>query len=259
MTAKYSIDQNDTRIRSGVTLYRIKRPDGTKGGFVQSEANLNQAGSCWIHGDSEVFSDARVSDDAQIHGSVFGRATVSGNSKVSGQVFDSASVGDYAEVSGRVFGHAVVRGGARVIGEASENAVVEGNALVLGRIHGNARASGNDVVTGDRGGPGAADAPGGAGNDPPSPLGSSAADVSTVPIVGYVSLALADGSRRVYLDATRSIHVDIPQPDRNIVAWVDIDKSTGLARLYVRADAKVDVGRITRSVSASVLAGRGPA
>jgi hypothetical protein len=252
MAAKYTIDQSDTRTRSGVTLYRIIRTaDGARGGFVQSEANLSQAGTCWIHGDSEVFSDARVSDDAQIYGSVFGRATVSGHAKVSGQAFDSASVSDYAEVIGRAFGRAIVRGGARVMGEASEDALVEGNAIVLGRIHGHGVASGNDIVTGDWTTRSVSSGPAGPGEH--GPPGSAAADVPTVPIVGYLSVPQADGSRRVYLDTTRSVHVDIPQAERNIVTWVDVDKATGLVRIHVRADAKVDIGRVTRSVTAGSL------
>ena len=54
-------------------LYRIEAiknfadvHKGDKGGFVESEENLSQNGSCWIYDDAKVFGNANISGYAYI-------------------------------------------------------------------------------------------------------------------------------------------------------------------------------------------------
>ena len=53
-------------------MYQIRRCDsGELGGWVESEKNLSQEGTCWIDTDSKVLSDAEVNCNAIImNGSV---------------------------------------------------------------------------------------------------------------------------------------------------------------------------------------------
>lgn len=64
-----------SRIIDGVEMYRINAVKripslgidvGDVGGFVESELNLSQTGSAWIHKNSFVKGSARVSEDAVI-------------------------------------------------------------------------------------------------------------------------------------------------------------------------------------------------
>ncbi|MBR3172709.1 hypothetical protein IKF21_02240 [Candidatus Saccharibacteria bacterium] len=62
-------------ILPGLTLYRIRALKsfgdvraGDIGGFVQSEANLSQEGSCWIYGNSRVYLNGRVEGDEKFRG-----------------------------------------------------------------------------------------------------------------------------------------------------------------------------------------------
>ncbi|MGB7915729.1 MAG: polymer-forming cytoskeletal protein [Rhodomicrobium sp.] len=174
MGQKYELVTTDTRMVRGATLNRIRRKsDGLLGGYVETEANLSQSGTCWLHGQStalgnastaqgnarvsenaqvhgEVYGDAIVSGNATVQGSVYGDAIVSGNATVQGSVFDQASVSGNAKIAGRAYGHAIIRGDAQVNGEAFGSAIVEGAARVNGRVYGTAHLSGNEVVKGDR-------------------------------------------------------------------------------------------------------------
>jgi hypothetical protein len=158
MGQKYELVTTDTRMVRGATLNRIRRKsDGLLGGYVETEANLSQSGTCWLHGQSTALGNAstaqgnaRVSENAQVHGEVYGDAIVSGNATVQGSVFDQASVSGNAKLAGRAYGHAIIRGDAQVNGEAFGSAIVEGAARVNGRVYGTAHLSGNEVVKGER-------------------------------------------------------------------------------------------------------------
>jgi hypothetical protein len=158
MGQKYELVTTDTRMVRGATLNRIRRKsDGLLGGYVETEANLSQSGTCWLHGQSTALGNAstaqgnaRVSENAQVRGEVYGDAIVSGNATVQGSVFDQASVSGNAKLAGRAYGHAIIRGDAQVNGEAFGSAIVEGAARVNGRVYGTAHLSGNEVVNGDR-------------------------------------------------------------------------------------------------------------
>jgi len=151
MGQKYELVTTDTRMVRGATLNRIRRKsDGLLGGYVETEANLSQSGTCWLHEHSTAQGNARVSENAQVRGEVYGDAIVSGNATVQGSVFDQASVSGNAKLTGRAYDHAIIRGDAQVNGEAFGSAIVEGAARVSGRVHGTAHLSGNEVVNGDR-------------------------------------------------------------------------------------------------------------
>ena len=136
MGQKYELVTTDTRMVRGATLNRIRRKsDGLLGGYVETEANLSQSGTCWLHGQSTALGNAstaqgnaRVSENAQVRGEVYGDAIVSGNATVQGSVFDQASVSGNAKLAGRAYGHAIIRGDAQVNGEAFGSAIVEGAA-----------------------------------------------------------------------------------------------------------------------------------
>ena len=99
---KYKLTENTIQ-HDGRTLYQIQRlSNGELGGYIESEKNLSQEGSCWVSGNAVVCGNARVSSYAQVYGYVW----VSGNAKVSGnaQVYGNAMV----------YGNAVVYGNARL-------------------------------------------------------------------------------------------------------------------------------------------------
>lgn len=112
---KYEIT-SETKTVDGGVVRRIRGVDGREGGFVESEANLSQAGACWLHGDSVAFEDAEVSGDAQVYGTVRGRARIRGSALVHGEVSGDAVVEDRAKVYGVVKGHHVVGGDTVVYG-----------------------------------------------------------------------------------------------------------------------------------------------
>ena len=144
-------DKKLYRIESLKDFAFIKK--GDKGGFVESEENLSQVGSCWIYNDAKVSGDTKVCGDAQVYGNacVFGDAWVIGDAKVYGntKVYGNACVFGDAEI----YGNAQVSGDARVCGNARvyDNARVYGDAKVCGdaRVYGNAMVYGNAEVFGN--------------------------------------------------------------------------------------------------------------
>ena len=101
------------RIRALRDIPKYYVTAGDPGGWVESEENLSQSGSAWIHTSAQVSGDACVYGDAL----VFGRARVSGHALVYGNA--------------EVYGNAVVSGVARVSGDS----LVSGNARVLHPSH----------------------------------------------------------------------------------------------------------------------------
>ena len=107
---KYKVLRDESVDYFGITLYRVKRlSDGLVGGFIESEANLSQEGSCFVYNDAKVSGSARVFESAEVSGlaRVSGSAEVSGSAKVSGSAWVSGS----AEVfeSARVFESVTLR------------------------------------------------------------------------------------------------------------------------------------------------------
>ena len=112
---KYKLTE-ETKVHLGRTLHRIECVTAfgnvkarDKGGWVESEKNLSQKGTCWVFDDAEVSGNAKVFDDAEVSGNakVFGNAEVSGNAKVYGYAKVSSD-SDYMVIkntwsSGRYF------------------------------------------------------------------------------------------------------------------------------------------------------------
>ncbi len=124
---KYKIDQSESIQFSGHTLYRIVAlkkicggcpvTKGDKGGWVESESNLSQEGTCWIHHECKVFDGAVVKESARI--------------------FDNVSVSDKAIICGNAFASGGVSGRAKIFGDAtiSENSRISDDAIVFGNAH----------------------------------------------------------------------------------------------------------------------------
>jgi len=112
---------------NGKKLYRIKAlksfnkvKTGDLGGYVESEKNLSQRGTCWIFDIAKVFDNAKIYDNAGVHDTaevyqqaeVYENSHVYGDAKVFGKskVFGSAHVYAVAKVFGssEVFGKADV-------------------------------------------------------------------------------------------------------------------------------------------------------
>lgn len=149
-----------TGITNELGLYRIEAvvdgpwgPAGTKGGWVASESNLSQDGSCWIGGNAWVYGNACVSGNAVVTGSAYvgDKARVGGNAHIGGKahVWGEARIYGDAQVSGsaRIYGLAHVYDKAQVLGSAwvGAEACVFGSAYVGGtaRIAGGASIAGS--------------------------------------------------------------------------------------------------------------------
>lgn len=140
------------RIEALRAFYNIKV--GDKGGFIESENNLSQEGTCWVFDNAKVLGRAIISDDALVGGN----AKVYDNAKVYGNalVYDDANLYGYSEVYGNakvygdvdVYGHAKVFDYAKVCG----GALVRGDALVYdkAKVYGNAMICGDAKVSSDR-------------------------------------------------------------------------------------------------------------
>lgn len=203
-TKKYEIVKSESIVHKGRTLYRIKAlktfcvactamsivvKKGELGGFVESENNLSQEGTCWIFDDAKVYENAKICGDAKIccDAKVFGNAKVWGDAFVlddaevwgNAKICDKAEVYDEAEVCGdayiggevQIYGNAKICDKARIFGKAAifenaeisdysqvyENAIVSDTAWVFGnaKIYGNAKICekaqiyGNAEVKGD--------------------------------------------------------------------------------------------------------------
>jgi hypothetical protein len=75
---KYQILYNDRITVKGRTLYRIKALQdinnkvraGDLGGYIESEANLTQIGSAWVHKGARVYGNIYIFNGVQIYGPV---------------------------------------------------------------------------------------------------------------------------------------------------------------------------------------------
>jgi hypothetical protein len=78
---KYEFTGETKQILGGPTLRRIRRlSDNLIGGWIESEKNLAQEGKCWVHEDAQVYSNARVTGNAQLYNaSLFGDTWIHGD------------------------------------------------------------------------------------------------------------------------------------------------------------------------------------
>ncbi|MCR5201894.1 MAG: hypothetical protein K6D02_02195 [Lachnospiraceae bacterium] len=168
---KYELTDK-TKEYKGHTLYQIKRLlDGKLGGWIESENNLSQDGTCWVNANVCVYGNAKIYDDALIGGNakiydnaiitdnafIYGNAEVRGNAKI----FDNAEIYDSANISGNV----IICDNAEVYNKAEitdnvqiyDNAKIYGNAQIHDNAHiyddaeiyGNARIHNNAIICGD--------------------------------------------------------------------------------------------------------------
>ncbi len=192
------------------SLFRIKAlkdfgnvKAGDLGGYIASEENLSQAGSCWVYRNARVSGDAQVSGDARVFDNawVYDDAWVYGNARVSGdaRVFDNAWVYDDAWV----FGDAQVSGDARVF----DNARVSGDVWVYGDalVFGNAWVFGNVQVCGDA--------------------------VATKPVISLTNV----GKHNITITDT---HIAIGCENHTISHWKKNIKKIGVANGYSEAEIK---------------------
>ena len=118
-------------------LHRIRRlSDNKVGGWIESEENLSQDGSCWVDDNAKVYGGAKVSGNAQVYDTarVCSNARVYNNAKVYGKA--------YVELRSKVYGNAKVYDEANIFNDAN----VYGNAEVYGhssvsnaKVYGNAK------------------------------------------------------------------------------------------------------------------------
>lgn len=112
-------------------------PSGKLGGYVESEANLSQEESCWIHDNAICCEEAMVLQDAQIFDDACVResALITGNATM----FDaSIAEGNCCVKSGEVKEYARIAGKA-VIGESILDGVsplIQGRSNVYGTVRG---------------------------------------------------------------------------------------------------------------------------
>ena len=68
----YTLAPTDTVIApDGTILYRIQYADGTRGGYLQSTANLDPTSDARVLGDAQVYGNAQVLGDAQVSGNAW--------------------------------------------------------------------------------------------------------------------------------------------------------------------------------------------
>jgi hypothetical protein len=134
---KYRLTDETRTLDDGTVLHRIEALRdghwglaGARGGWVQSEANLSHAGSCWIWDEATVMEDADVRDDADVSG----HAVVRGYARVRdwAVVDDEAWVTGYAVVADRI----VLRERARITaGVLRGEFVIRGRAAIEASHH----------------------------------------------------------------------------------------------------------------------------
>lgn len=148
MEKKYELLE-ETIIELDSVLHRIKAlkdfgdvKKGDLGGWIESEKNLSQEGTCWVYDEAKVCDNAVVKMNSKIQGTamVFDNALVDGNSIVRGKsrIFGNATLNCNAIVIDNV----VIRDNAIINGIVKGDAVVAGNAYIYERI----RISGDAVI-----------------------------------------------------------------------------------------------------------------
>lgn len=148
---KYKITDETTKYL-GRTLHRIEAlctfddvKIGDKGGFIESENNLSQEGTCWVYNNAKVLEQAIVSGDACI----YDNAVVRGNALV----YDNAEVTIRAAVrsNAKIYGNACISENVIITGEAQvfDNANIREDAIIGGnaKVYGYAEIYGNSYIT----------------------------------------------------------------------------------------------------------------
>lgn len=179
---KYELTSTKIELVDGTVLYQIracktffcqsmKIKKGELGGWIKSEKNLSQEGSCWVSENSQLRDNVVVKDNALITSTepMENDAIISGNAivedtaavrnfaKVTDDAFitanalvcDHAIITDRAVVYGTVFGSARITGKSIIYGTVSENAYIRGRGKEYLSIPRNCTISGNTIIDGD--------------------------------------------------------------------------------------------------------------
>lgn len=143
-----------TMNHNGHLLHKIRfLEDGKFGGWIESEDNLSQDGSCRVLGKAKVYGNARVIDNAQVfrEAEVYDNARISGNSRVynKAKIFNNAQIKDDARVSesSLVYHNAIISEHANI----HDNSSISNNARVAGyaEVFNNSTVFDNAQIYGD--------------------------------------------------------------------------------------------------------------
>lgn len=113
---------------------------GELGGYVESEANLSQEGSCWLFDKARVKDGGKVLDDAIVYDKclVSKNSIVRGDSVVGGHCFvtnQSVIIDSRLEGNVIVNGHSTIHSGAYLYGEIGvDQSNIGGSVNLIGRI-----------------------------------------------------------------------------------------------------------------------------
>jgi carbonic anhydrase/acetyltransferase-like protein (isoleucine patch superfamily) len=82
---KLLTSKNHRLSHDGCTLFRVQYADGTLGGWIENERNLDQMGRCRVLNEAKVYGTSRVSDNAMVSDNAIVKdSAVSDNASVSG-------------------------------------------------------------------------------------------------------------------------------------------------------------------------------
>lgn len=148
---KYKITDETTKYL-GRILHRIEAlctfddvKIGDKGGFIESENNLSQEGTCWVYNNAKVLEQAVVSGDACIYDNavVCGNALVYDNAEVAGRAIVRSNTKIYGNAS--ISGHAIIANEVQVF----DNVDIRGYAIIRNsvKVYGNTEISGYSNIS----------------------------------------------------------------------------------------------------------------
>ena len=168
MDKKYEILKDKSITIDGHTLYRIKllislpfMPEGTLGGFVESEYNLSQEGDCWIADEAAVYGHSVVTEGGWVGGSsrVYGHSIIRGTGYIDDAVIiRSSEIKDKTVIKGSAILQESSIGGSTIIEDNArlENVRVPWRATINGDCYlknvsvcGEAYIQGNAVIEND--------------------------------------------------------------------------------------------------------------
>lgn len=115
---------------------------GDLGGFVESERNLSQEGSCWIYDNALAGENSRVIEQSTLHWAcrALGSSIISGDARLDRNVWvlDNAIV-----AAGTVTNMVTIQGNARILsGSGHSSPVIKNDAVIYGTVVGNVEISG---------------------------------------------------------------------------------------------------------------------
>nr|DAY45809.1 MAG TPA: hypothetical protein [Crassvirales sp.] len=166
---KYKILTEETKQHKGRTVYRIQAlkdfadvKAGDKGGWIETEDNLSQAGNCWIYDKSIVHDNAQVRENAKVKGKSYigGNSFITDSTLISGEVFvtgnlymcDSSSIIGKVSIKGKasLYQYSSIRNGVIIWGLVYlwGNSSLEENLTIYSNVEldFNAKIKGNFII-----------------------------------------------------------------------------------------------------------------